>query len=250
MDSILTIQALTFLVLLAEFLYSLLKKDAVYSLAGTFGNVFRGFILFFISSGVDDFYFDHVFTRNAQSITTHSFITGVWMVFLCLLVLDLLYYLVHWLKHSVGFLWAFHTVHHSDRNFNMSTYLRASWVERILITSLPLLVIFFLGFSTWEITLALSISFIYQFYCHSQYLRLPKFFEWIVITPHLHKIHHDQSEKNQHSNFGVVFSFWDRFFGTYVADIEHFTSGIKGYRQDNFIKMETDPLLGYYRNIL
>ncbi len=250
MDLMLIIKSFTFFVLLAEFLYSLFKKDAIYSVASTLGNMLRGLILFFISSGVDAFYFDRLFVWFAQPTSSPTLVTSGSMVLFCLLVLDLLYYLVHWLKHSFGFLWAFHAVHHNDRNFNMSTYLRASWVERIFVTSLPLLVVFFLGFSTWEITLALFISFIYQFYCHSQYLQLPKLLEWFLITPNLHKIHHDQSEKNQRSNFGVVFSIWDRLFGTYVGEIEHFTPGIKGYRQDNFIKMETDPLFDYYRSIL
>ena len=88
----------------------------------------------------------------------------------------------------------------------------------------------------------------HQFLAHSAYIRLPRFFDYVFVTPHNHRIHHDQAVVNQNSNFGGIFSIWDRLFGTYVSDIKEFTPGIKGYSQDNFIMMEVDPIVRYLKN--
>jgi sterol desaturase/sphingolipid hydroxylase (fatty acid hydroxylase superfamily) len=37
---------------------------------------------------------------------------------------------------------------------------------------------------------------------------------WILVTPGLHKIHHSRSASEANTNFGEIFSFWDRMFGT------------------------------------
>jgi sterol desaturase/sphingolipid hydroxylase (fatty acid hydroxylase superfamily) len=37
----------------------------------------------------------------------------------------------------------------------------------------------------------------------------------IFITPDVHHIHHSQELSDQTRNFGTVFSWWDRLFGTY-----------------------------------
>jgi sterol desaturase/sphingolipid hydroxylase (fatty acid hydroxylase superfamily) len=36
-----------------------------------------------------------------------------------------------------------------------------------------------------------------------------------LITPDMHRIHHSEELMEQNSNFGVVFPWWDRLFGTY-----------------------------------
>ena len=37
------------------------------------------------------------------------------------------------------------------------------------------------------------------------------------MTPSMHRVHHSPEPHQTNSNYGVVFSFWDRLFGTYVA---------------------------------
>lgn len=37
----------------------------------------------------------------------------------------------------------------------------------------------------------------------------------IFVTPNLHKIHHHQNQEYTDSNYGNVFIFWDKHFGTY-----------------------------------
>ena len=38
----------------------------------------------------------------------------------------------------------------------------------------------------------------------------------MLITPRFHFVHHDVDSATANSNFGFVFSLWDRCFGTYT----------------------------------
>ena len=85
---------------------------------------------------------------------------------------------------------------------------------------------------------------------HSRYIGLPRFLEIIFVTPQYHLIHHSQNIKNHNSNFGVLFSIWDRMFGTYTKNMSGNLFGVKDYYQSNFIKVHTDPMVDYYRKYI
>jgi sterol desaturase/sphingolipid hydroxylase (fatty acid hydroxylase superfamily) len=242
----------SFLGVCFECVYSLYKKDRIYSLSGTVGNLLRGVLVVLLSGRMMTLSFALIFTLwlEGNSFYTYRAEDIGWIsFFLCLLSIDLCWYIFHRVHHAFRFPWALHSVHHGDNSFNLSSAFRISWIEQLYLFFffLPVLLI---GFHPTLFFLSILYLNIHQFLCHSQYIRLPKVTDFFFVTPGNHKIHHDQSEKNQHSNFGAVFSIWDRLFGTYVAEIEHFTPGIKGYRQDNFIKMEMDPLRAYFRGML
>jgi len=40
------------------------------------------------------------------------------------------------------------------------------------------------------------------------------------VPPAMHRIHHSVVIKERNSNYGVIFSLWDRFLGTLVTDID------------------------------
>jgi sterol desaturase/sphingolipid hydroxylase (fatty acid hydroxylase superfamily) len=40
----------------------------------------------------------------------------------------------------------------------------------------------------------------------------------LFVTPHLHRLHHSPLRIETDSNYGNVFSFWDRAFGTYRGE--------------------------------
>ncbi len=164
----------------------------------------------------------------------------------CLFLMDFLYYFFHRANHYFGLLWMFHFVHHSDTKLNLSVGFRSSWFEMVgLFATYSLLLI--IGFPLSLFLVAFTITSTYQFLTHSRYIRVPKYLEFIFVTPHFHATHHDRSIKNQNSNFGGVFSLWDRFFSTYVRDVQVSSFGIEGYSQNNVIKIHTDPILSYLR---
>jgi len=40
----------------------------------------------------------------------------------------------------------------------------------------------------------------------------------VLVTPDLHRIHHSTDVPEQSANFGFLFAFWDRLFGTFLPE--------------------------------
>ena len=45
---------------------------------------------------------------------------------------------------------------------------------------------------------------------------LDRSLRWIIVTPDLHRTHHSVERREGNSNFGQIFTVWDRLLGTYV----------------------------------
>lgn len=243
-----TILTLKISLILAEILYSKHKKDDVFSFSGAIGNILRGVVSIFLNKKLYFFYiFVILFFSSFVSINTSAYNFNFPIFLLCLFSFDFLGYLTHMAHHKISALFAFHTVHHSDKKVNLTTYYRTSWVEQIYHPPFFMLTFLILGFNLYDILIVTSIITTYSFLCHNHYINLPKFFDYIFITPENHRVHHDENIKNQNSNYGNHFSIWDRMFGTFVRSRENIIFGIKNYHQDNFIRMETEPIINYFR---
>ena len=72
----------------------------------------------------------------------------------------------------------------------------------------------------------------------------PKFLSIILLSPSLHWIHHSNKPKHFNSNFGVVFVFWDKFFGTYLGPDQ--IKNIKKYGLPNSQYNKFHPLYAYF----
>jgi sterol desaturase/sphingolipid hydroxylase (fatty acid hydroxylase superfamily) len=44
---------------------------------------------------------------------------------------------------------------------------------------------------------------------------LDKILRLVLVTPNMHRVHHHYIRPETDSNYGNIFSFWDRLFGTY-----------------------------------
>jgi hypothetical protein len=60
----------------------------------------------------------------------------------------------------------------------------------------------------------------YSFFTHTQLVGSIKWLEYIFITPSLHGVHHASDEKYLDKNYGDMFVFWDKMFGTFQAEEE------------------------------
>jgi sterol desaturase/sphingolipid hydroxylase (fatty acid hydroxylase superfamily) len=40
---------------------------------------------------------------------------------------------------------------------------------------------------------------------------------WVIVSPDMHKVHHHYVLPYTDSNYGNIFSIWDRLFGTYMT---------------------------------
>lgn len=134
-----------------------------------------------------------------------------------IICLDLLDYVVHRASHRVALLWRVHQAHHSDIELDATTTFRHHPFEAV-VTSL---VIggggLLLGFSILEIASYGALSVVVQIVAHANMV-LPRWLTNplapVLVTPDFHRIHHSRQWSQADANYGQVFSFWDRIFGT------------------------------------
>lgn len=131
-----------------------------------------------------------------------------------LLLMDLSSYWSHRLFHTVPWLWRFHAIHHSAKTVRWATTARVHPINE-LVTYLTSTVPFFLiGFPLnavfplmpWIMGIALC--------AHTQWNLSFGVLGHVFVSPRFHRWHHTHSSEGGNSNFGNVFSFWDRLFGT------------------------------------
>lgn len=136
-----------------------------------------------------------------------------------LLLLDLIgAYLVHWVEHKVRFLWHFHLIHHTDIWVDTTSANRhhpGESVVRFIFTTLGVLIV---GAPMWLVFLYQTLSVIATQFNHANIV-LPKKLDTIVsyfiVSPDMHKVHHHYVLPYTDSNYGNIFSIWDRLFGTF-----------------------------------
>lgn len=146
----------------------------------------------------------------------------LWMyMILGLLLLDLIgAYLVHWTEHRVTWMWKFHLIHHSDTNVDTTSANRhhpGESVFRFVFTTIGVLLI---GTPMWLVFMYQSISVVLSQFNHAN-ITLPKSVDraisWFIVSPDMHKVHHHYVLPYTDSNFGNIFSVWDRLFGTFMT---------------------------------
>jgi sterol desaturase/sphingolipid hydroxylase (fatty acid hydroxylase superfamily) len=134
-----------------------------------------------------------------------------------LLLLDLLIYAWHRLNHEMPLLWRFHVVHHLDRSLDTTSALRFHFGEVLLSALARAAAILLLGLPLTSVLVFETLLLAAAIFHHSN-LRLPARLEAalarLVITPSIHWVHHRPRRADTDANYGTVFSFWDRLFGT------------------------------------
>jgi len=147
-------------------------------------------------------------------------IPNVWWVWILLiLATDFVWYWYHRLGHEVNFLWAAHIVHHQSEEFNLSVSARITTFQA-LIRNVFWCVLPFVGFHPLMVVVILSVHGTYSFFTHTQMIGKLGWLENILITPSLHGVHHASDEKYLDKNYGDVFVFWDKMFGTFQEEEE------------------------------
>jgi sterol desaturase/sphingolipid hydroxylase (fatty acid hydroxylase superfamily) len=146
----------------------------------------------------------------------------VWLYTLIgLLLLDLIgAYLVHLVEHKTKFLWRFHLIHHTDTWIDTTTANRhhpGESVIRFVFTTFGVLIV---GSPMWMVFLYQTLSVIATQFNHAN-IALPKkvdvFLSYFIVSPDMHKVHHHYVLPYTDSNYGNIFSIWDRIFGTFMT---------------------------------
>ena len=148
-----------------------------------------------------------------------------------LLLLDLIgAYLIHLIEHKVKFLWRFHLIHHTDTWIDTTSANRhhpGESVLRFIFTTLGVLIV---GTPMWMVFLYQTLSVVATQFNHANIIlpkKLDNFLSYFIVSPDMHKVHHHYVLPYTDSNYGNIFSVWDRLFGTFkTLDREKIVYGI------------------------
>jgi alkylglycerol monooxygenase len=207
------------LMIVMELCWGLFKGNNTYRVNDSINSLSMGLL-----STVTKFVFLNigllVFAQVSQQYAIWSFdlnSLGHWL--LAILLYDFLYYWFHRISHERQFFWGSHVVHHQSEDYNLSTALRQTSTS-FLTTWVFYIPCFFLGMPISMFVSIASAHLIYQFWVHSQHIPKLGAFEWLMVSPSNHRVHHAQNADYIDKNYGGLLIIWDRLFGTFKAEDE------------------------------
>ena len=133
--------------------------------------------------------------------------------------LDFAGYWVHRLQHVNNFFWNGHIIHHSSEEFNLACALRQSISAIVKIFAIFLLPAAILGVPAQVIAVVAPLHLFAQFWYHTQHIGKMGFLEKIIVTPSHHRVHHAINPVYMDKNYGQIFIFWDKWFGTFQKEL-------------------------------
>lgn len=136
---------------------------------------------------------------------------------IAILVLDWAIYGWHYLTHKVPVLWRFHLVHHTDLDLDLITAFRFHFGELLLSAIFRGASVVLTGASPVTVLVYEVIFEICTNFHHSNWklpVRVERTINVLFVTPRMHGIHHSIVQSERDSNWGTVFSFWDRIHRT------------------------------------
>ena len=148
--------------------------------------------------------------------------------------MDLIFYYWHLANHRVPLLWRFHNVHHIDPDLDVTTAFRFHFGEIALSAAMGVVQVSVIGISGWAFaTYQLAFQLEVMFH-HSNWrlpIRLERALSKVIVTPRMHGIHHSQMQRENNSNFGTIFTWWDRLHRTLGLNVPQsaITVGIPAY---------------------
>jgi sterol desaturase/sphingolipid hydroxylase (fatty acid hydroxylase superfamily) len=133
---------------------------------------------------------------------------------------DFLHYWVHRGAHYYRVAWwAAHRVHHSSTDFNLLVAVRFSFVGHLTGAFAPWLALVAAGFPLEQVIAVRAWNMVYQWLCHVRWgSGLPRWVSSVFVTGETHALHHASNRCYWDGNFGAMFSFWDRWFGTALRE--------------------------------
>lgn len=138
-----------------------------------------------------------------------------------LLLLDLIgAYLAHLVQHKTKWMWRFHLIHHTDTWIDTTSANRHHPGESVIRFIFTVFAIVISGSPMWLVFLYQSMSVVFSQFNHANISlpeKLDKIISYFIVSPNMHKVHHHYMLPYTDSNYGNIFSFWDRLFGTFTS---------------------------------
>lgn len=118
------------------------------------------------------------------------------------------FYLVHRLMHTKMMMKNFHFIHHKSTIPSVYSVFSFHWVEALLLSTVPLIIIPFIPFALFAVFLFPLVSILLNFSGHCNYrFGKGKGEGWMLLGTH-HNQHHAQRRKN----YGFALNFLDKIF--------------------------------------
>ncbi|HLX92331.1 MAG TPA: sterol desaturase family protein [Puia sp.] len=156
-------------------------------------------------------------------LVSHAAIThiksGILTYFVAFLSLDFAGYWSHRIAHHYNFFWNSHIIHHSSEEFNLACALRQSISVFVQIFGCLLLPAALVGVPEKVIIIVAPLHLFAQFWYHTRHINKLGFLEKFIVTPSHHRVHHAINKEYIDKNFGQIFIFWDKLFGSFQAEI-------------------------------
>jgi len=163
---------------------------------------------------------------------------------LAVLALDFSFYAAHVSWHAFPCLWRFHAVHHCDPALDVTTTIRQHPVEGVLRYAAIALMVLVTGPSLGAFAVYRTASAVNALFEHAN-IAAPRWLDralsLVTTWPHLHKVHHSRIAAQTDTNYGNLFSWWDRLFGTFTPS--HRGVDIR-YGLDDFDRPEIQTTTG------
>lgn len=173
---------------------------------------------------------------------------------LALFALDFARYLRHSVYHRTALGWRIHQVHHSDPDFDVTTGLRFHPLEDLLTGLTDIAAVALLAPPALAVATGEAIAIVSNLVIHAN-ARLPRPVETalriLLVTPDVHRVHHSEEIADQNANYGIVFTLWDRIWGTFkprpAASPEQMRFGMSEMRDASAISVPTLLALPFRR---
>ncbi len=133
---------------------------------------------------------------------------------LAIVLSDFAMYWTHRLIHTRA-LWPVHRWHHAPRHMYWLAGGRLSFLQG-LVYAFPAVSFAVLRAPPTAIGAYALFGILLNHWMHSNLRLKSRWLEAIIVTPRIHHIHHSIDPAHFGRNFGSLFSFWDRMFGTFV----------------------------------
>jgi len=129
------------------------------------------------------------------------------------LAVDFFYYWAHRAVHEINIFWAWHQVHHSAEDYNLTTALRQSSFQHFgsFLVNLPMA----LFVPPTAMLVHSEFNLLYQFWIHSEVVGDLGPLEHVLNTSNHHRVHHGSDRYCLDKNYAGVLIIWDRMFGTF-----------------------------------
>ncbi len=138
---------------------------------------------------------------------------------LCFIGLDFAGYWSHRFNHTINLFWNRHIIHHSSEEFNLACALRQSISAILSIYFFLYIPLALIGIPADVIALVAPIHLFAQFWYHTRLVGKMGILEHIIVTPSHHRVHHAINDEYLDKNYGQIFIFWDKLFGTFQEEI-------------------------------